>query len=153
MILITVLSSTCNPASGACEEQTSVSSCAHGCDGGQCKPDPTPTPEQCLKGWRELDCPAPSISASYVGHGCVGTTGWFIEGNYFQHEKDNTGIADYGPQSIGANGNQRHWNIITPTKLCVTVAAAFKSTWVGKTIHVKNPDSKTSNSVVVEDRL
>lgn len=114
-----------------------------------------PTAEQCLEGWRNYGgrCPAPTISESYVGRDCVGTTGWFILGSNFQLEQHNTGIADYGPQSFGANGNQKHWNIITPTKLCVTVAAQFADTWVGKTIYVKNPDGKQSNSVVVTNKL
>lgn len=114
-----------------------------------------PTADQCLEGWRMYGgaCPAPTITQSYVGNGCVGTAGWFVEGQNFQLEQHNMGIADYGPQSFGANGNQKHWNIITTTKLCVTVAAAFKDTWVGHTIYVKNPDGKASNSVVVQDKL
>ena len=116
---------------------------------------PGPTAAQCLEGWRTYGgtCPAPTITESYVGNGCVGTTGWFIEGTNFQLEMHNTGIADYGPQSFGANGNQKNWNVITPTKLCVTVFAGYKSTWVGHTIYVKNPDGKMSNSVVVTDKL
>lgn len=123
----------------------------------QATPDlaPTPTPAQCLEGWRMYNgaCPAPIITESYVANGCVGTSGWFIDGANFQLEQRNMGIADYGPQSFGANGNQKHWNVITPTRLCVTVAAGAAGTWVGKTIYVKNPDGKTSNSVVVSNRL
>lgn len=114
-----------------------------------------PTAAECLEGWASKAgaCPAPVITASYVASGCVGHTGWFIEGQNFQLERRNVGIADYGPRSIGVNGNQRHWNVITPTLLCVTVSAASKGTWVGATIHVENPDGKTSNSVVVTDKL
>jgi hypothetical protein len=114
-----------------------------------------PTAQQCLMGWASYAgaCPAPIITSSYVGNGCVGTTGWFIEGQNFQFEKDKVGFADYGPQSIGANGNQKHWNVITTTLLCVTVSAAAKGAWVGHTIHVVNPDGKASNAVVVQDKL
>jgi hypothetical protein len=98
-------------------------------------------------------CPAPIISDSYVGMGCVGTTGWFIDGDNFQLLQHNMGIADYGPQSFGANGNQMDWNVITTTQLCVTVAAAAAGAWVGHTIYVVNPDGKMSNSVVVQNRL
>lgn len=116
---------------------------------------PGPTADQCLEGWRMYGgaCPAPEITSSYVATGCVGTSGWFIDGKNFQLEQRNTGIADYGPQSFGANGNQKHWNVITTTRLCVTISAGAKSAWVGHTIYVKNPDGKTSNSVVVQDRL
>jgi len=114
-----------------------------------------PTAEQCLEGWRMYpgNCPGPQITESHVGNGCAGTTGWFIEGKNFQLEKHNMGIADYGPQSIGANGDQKHWNVITTTRLCVTVSAAAKAAWVGHTIYVINPDGKKSNSVVVKDLL
>jgi hypothetical protein len=116
---------------------------------------PGPTAQQCLEGWQGYAgaCPAPIIASSYVGNGCVGTTGWFIEGQNFQLEQHNVGIADYGPQSFGANGNQKHWNVISTTMLCVTVYAGYKSSWVGHTIHVVNPDGKSSNSVVVQDKL
>lgn len=138
-------------------------SAADGASDGAMGPDllappdlqPGPTAAQCLEGWRKYGgaCPAPQISASYVANGCVGTTGWFVDGQNFQLEMHNVGIADYGPQSFGANGDQKHWNVITTTRLCVTVSAAAKSAWVGHTIYVKNPDGKSSNSVVVQDRL
>ena len=114
-----------------------------------------PSADQCLEGWRMFDgrCPGPVIYRSYVGNGCRGTTGWFIEGLNFQVEQHNVGIADYGPQSFGANGNQKHWNDISTTRLCVTVSAGAKSAWVAHTIYVVNPDGKMSNAVVVEDRL
>jgi hypothetical protein len=130
---------------------------ANVCTSGVCGPKVVvaPTPAQCLEGWPTLNgqCAAPVISASYVADGCVGTTGWFVEGANFELRQHNVGIADYGPQSFGANGNQENWNVITSNKLCVTVYAGFKSSWVGHTIYVQNPDGKTSNSVVVQDRL
>lgn len=166
----------CDPASGDCDgpdgdndddDLCRYPSCAtapdgtpcgadHVCTSGTCGPkNPAPTPAQCLEGWPSLNgrCAAPAITASYVGNGCVGTTGWFIEGSNFELERHNVGIADYGPQSFGANGDQKHWNVITPNLLCVAVYAGYKSSWVGHTIYVKNPDGKTSNSVVVQDRL
>lgn len=114
-----------------------------------------PTPDECLDDWATYDggCAAPTITDSYVGSGCEGTTGWFIDGTNFQLRQHNSGIADYGPQSFGANGNQMNWNEITPTQLCVTVSAAASSAWVGHTIYVVNPDGKTSNSVVVSSKL
>ena len=114
-----------------------------------------PTADECLEGWASYDggCPAPVITDSYVGNGCVGTTGWFVDGANFQLRQHNTGIADYGPQSFGANGNQMNWNVITTTQLCVTVSAGAKDAWVGHTIYVVNPDGKSSNSVVVGDKL
>jgi hypothetical protein len=122
------------------------------------KPTPpdssVPTPAQCLDGWRSLDCAAPIITNSYVSNGCANTTGWFIDGYNFEHlGPSGPNTADYGPQSFGANGNQSAWNVITPNRLCVTVAAGFSSAWVGHTVYVKNPDGKSSNSVVVADRL
>jgi hypothetical protein len=145
----------CDPSSGDCDGPD-----GDGDEDDTCVPPPpppatAPTPAQCLEGWSTLNgqCAAPTITSSYVANGCVGTTGWFVEGNNFELERHNVGIADDGPQSFGANGNQKHWNVITPTKLCVTVSATFKSVWVGQTIYVKNPDGKASNSVVVEDRL
>ncbi len=117
--------------------------------------DTGPSAEDCFTDWADFagTCSAPVISSSWVGNGCVGTTGWFIEGDNFQFRQDNDGIADYGPQSMGANGNQMHWNVITPTLLCVTVFAGFKDTWVDHEIYVVNPDGKASNSVVVQDYL
>ncbi len=114
-----------------------------------------PSAAACLEGWADYagTCPAPVITSSYVASGCAGTTGWFVNGSNFQVEQHNTGIADYGPQSIGANGDQKSWNVITTTQLCVTVAASAKAAWVGHTIYVKNPDGKTSNSVTVTDLL
>ena len=114
-----------------------------------------PTADDCLEGWAAYDggCPAPVITDSYVGNGCVGTTGWFVDGANFQLRQHNTGIADYGPQSFGANGDQMNWNVITTTQLCVTVSAGAKAAWVGHTIYVVNPDGKSSNSVVVGDKL
>ena len=88
-----------------------------------------------------------------MASGCVGTTGWFVMGSNFQVAQHNSGIADYGPQSIGANGDQRSWNVITTGELCVTISAAAKAAWVAHTIYVKNPDGKTSNSVIVTDLL
>ncbi len=114
-----------------------------------------PTADECLEGWAAYDggCPAPTITDSYVGNGCVGTTGWFVDGANFQVRQHNTGVADDGPQSFGANGNQMMWNVITTTQLCVTVSAGAKDAWVGHTIYVVNPDGKSSNSVIVGDRL
>jgi hypothetical protein len=114
-----------------------------------------PSAAACLDGWADYagTCPAPTITSSYVGNGCVGTTGWFVLGTNFQLEQHNTGIADYGPQSFGANGDQKSWNVITTTELCVTVAASAASAWVGHTIYVKNPDGKSSNAVTVTSLL
>jgi hypothetical protein len=115
-----------------------------------------PTPDECLDDWAEYDggCAAPTITDSYVGNGCEGTTGWFVDGTNFQLRQHNVGVADYGPQSFGANGNQMNWNEITPTQLCVTVAASSTdTTWTGHTIYVVNPDGKMSNSVVVTNKL
>jgi hypothetical protein len=81
----------------------------------------------------------------------VGTTGWFVEGANFQLRQRNVGIADVGPQSIGANANQQHWNVIRPELLCVTIAASGRDTWVGHEIYVINPDGQRSNAVVVQD--
>jgi hypothetical protein len=115
---------------------------------------PGPTPDECLEGWRQLParaCPAPVIERSYVSEGCLGTTGWFVEGANFQHRQHNVGIADYGPQSIGANANQQHWNVIRPELLCVTIAASSRNAWVAHEIYVINPDGQRSNAVVVQD--
>lgn len=115
---------------------------------------PGPTPDECLEGWRQLptgSCPAPIIERSYVSEGCVGTTGWFVEGANFQLRQRNVGVADDGPQSIGANGNQGHWNVIRPDLLCVTVSAGSRDSWVGHEIYVINPDGQRSNAVVVQD--
>lgn len=115
---------------------------------------PGPTPDECLEGWRQLPpgaCAAPVIERSYVSEGCLGTTGWFVEGANFQHRQHNVGVADYGPQSIGANSNQQHWNVIRPELLCVTVAASSRNAWVGHEIYVINPDGQRSNAVVVQD--
>ena len=114
-----------------------------------------PSAAACLEGWASYagTCPAPQITSSYVAAGCSGTTGWFVLGSNFQVEQHNTGIADYGPQSFGANGDQKIWNVITTGQLCVTISAASKAAWVGHTIYVKNPDGKTSNAVTVADLL
>lgn len=114
-----------------------------------------PSAAVCLEGWAGYagTCPAPQITSSYVASGCVGTTGWFVVGSNFQVEQRNTGTADDGPQSIGANGDQKMWNVITTTQLCVTISAAAKAAWVGHTVYVKNPDGKTSNAVIVTDLL
>lgn len=115
---------------------------------------PGPTPAACLEGWRQLppgSCAAPIIDRSYVTDGCVGTTGWFVEGANFQLEQRNVGIADYGPQSIGVNSSQRHWNVIRPDLLCVTISANGRGTWVGAEIYVINPDGQRSNAVTVQD--
>lgn len=112
------------------------------------------SPEECLEGWRQLPagaCAAPVIERSYVSEGCLGTTGWFVEGANFQHRQHNVGVADDGPQSIGANGNQQHWNVIRPELLCVTIAASARHAWVGHEIYVINPDGQRSNAVVVQD--
>lgn len=114
-----------------------------------------PSAALCLEGWADYAgaCPAPTISSSYVASGCAGTTGWFVIGSNFQVQQHNTGTADYGPQSFGANGDQKIWNVITTGELCVTISATAKSAWVGHTIYVKNPDGKTSNAVTVTDLL
>lgn len=114
-----------------------------------------PSPLECLDGWRHLSCPAPVIYRSYIGDDCMGTSGWFIVGENFQHEgPSGPSTADYGPRSFGANGNQKHWNVITPRQLCVTVGAGpGDTTWTGHTIYVENPDGQQSNSVVVENLI
>lgn len=117
-----------------------------------------PSAAQCLEDWRLHGgrCPGPVIYASYIANGCRNTTGWFIEGLNFQVEQRNGGggIADYGPQAFGAaDGNQKHWNDLTVSRLCVTIPYSARNNWLYHSIYVVNPDGKMSNAVVVESRL
>lgn len=86
-------------------------------------------------------------------HDFRAVTGCFIEGQNFQFLRDNTGIADYGPKTLGPKGNHQHWNLLTPTKLCVTIGQAFIAGYVGKEVALLNPDGKTSNCVTIENHL
>lgn len=114
-----------------------------------------PTAAMCYEGWRMYggSCPAPIITSAWAATtGCVGANpGLFIEGMNFQLEKRNTGIADYGPQAQ-EGFDQKHWNELTTTRLCVTMSSSYALSFPGKRLSVKNPDGKVSNSVTIDRR-
>ncbi len=114
------------------------------------------SPAECFEGWATLPagtCAAPIIDESWVGEGCVGTDGWFISGANFQLRERRTGVADRGPQSIGVNGDQSHWNVIEPNLLCVTIYRGYADTWAGHDVYVVNPDGQSSNTVTIQNRF
>ena len=114
-----------------------------------------PTAAECFERWRMYGgtCPAPVITQAWAATtGCSGSNpGLFIEGMNFQLEMHNMGIADYGPQCLEGH-DQKHWNELTTTRLCVTMNATYALSFPGKRLSVRNPDGKVSNSVTIMRR-
>lgn len=114
-----------------------------------------PTAAECFERWRMYGgtCPAPVITQAWASTtGCSGSNpGLFIEGMNFQLEMRNMGIADYGPQCLEGH-DQKHWNELTTTRLCVTMNATYALSFPGKRLSVRNPDGKVSNSVTITRR-
>ncbi|MFO0578838.1 MAG: hypothetical protein U1A78_32955 [Polyangia bacterium] len=114
-----------------------------------------PTAAECFERWRMYGgtCPAPVITQAWAATtGCSGgNPGLFIEGMNFQLEMRNMGIADYGPQCLEGH-DQKHWNELTTTRLCVTMNATYALSFPGKRLSVRNPDGKVSNSVTIMRR-
>jgi hypothetical protein len=117
---------------------------------------PGPSAADCFERWRMYggSCPGPVITqawAAVTGCSAGNQPGLFVEGMNFQLEMRNMGIADYGPQ--GREGwDQRHWNELTTTRLCITMNSAYALSFPGKPLSLKNPDGKISNSVIIQRR-
>jgi hypothetical protein len=91
-----------------------------------------PTAAECFERWRMYGgtCPAPVITQAWAATtGCSAGNhpGLFIEGMNFRLEMRNMGIADYGPQAQ-EGFDQRHWNELTTTRLCVTMNVTYALT-------------------------
>lgn len=115
-----------------------------------------PTAAECFERWRMYggSCPGPVITqawASATGCSSGNHPGLFIEGMNFQLEMRNMGIADYGPQARESH-DQKHWNELTTTRLCVTMNLTYAMSFPGKPLSVRNPDGKISNSVIIQRR-
>lgn len=115
-----------------------------------------PTAADCFERWRMYggSCPGPVITQAWAAAtGCSAGNhpGLFVEGMNFQLEMRNMGIADYGPQGL-EGWDQKHWNELTPTRLCVTMNVTYALSFPGKRLSLKNPDGKISNSVIIQRR-
>lgn len=115
-----------------------------------------PTAADCFERWRMYggSCPGPVITqawASATGCSAGNHPGLFVEGMNFQLEMRNMGIADYGPQGR-ESWDQKHWNELTTTRLCITMNVTYALSFPGKPLSLRNPDGKISNSVIIQRR-
>jgi hypothetical protein len=115
-----------------------------------------PSDADCFTDWKARgNCPAPQITESYLGNNCMGTTGVFVVGRYFQSGNQfwtTNGFMPYGPYALTTKLNRDTWNYLTPRLMCITTSADA-TYWTGFAMQVKNPDGQTSNSVTVGNKL
>ena len=115
-----------------------------------------PTDAECFTDWKSLgNCPAPQITESYLGNNCVGTTGVFVVGRYFQSGNQfwtSNGFMPYGPYAQTSKLNRDTWNWLSPRLMCITTNSDA-TYWSGFAMQVKNPDGQLSNSVTVANKL
>lgn len=111
-----------------------------------------PSDADCFTDWKQLgNCPAPQITESYFGNNCVGTTGVFVAGRYFQSGNKfwtSNGFMPYGPYAMANNLNRDTWNYLSPRLVCITTSNDA-SVWSGFAMQLRNPDGQLSNSVTV----
>lgn len=110
----------------------------------------------CFTEWPRLPgCPAPQITEAYLGNNCVGTTGVFVLGRYFQSGnkfETKNGFMPFGPFAVPARLSRDTWNWLSPRMVCITTSAD-PGTWTGFEMQLKNPDGQLSNVVNVVNRL
>lgn len=115
-----------------------------------------PSDADCFTEWPRLGtCPAPQITEAYLGNNCVGTTGVFVVGRYFQSGNKfwtSNGFMPYGPYALPTRLNRDTWNYLSPRLLCITTSAD-PGTWTGFEMQLKNPDGQVSNAANVLNRL
>ncbi|MBL9005613.1 MAG: hypothetical protein JNJ46_15265 [Myxococcales bacterium] len=115
-----------------------------------------PSDADCFTEWPRLTaCPAPQITEAYLGNNCVGTTGVFVVGRYFQSGNKfwtSNGFMPYGPYALPARLNRDTWNFLSPRLVCITTSAD-PGTWTGFEMQLKNPDGQLSNVANVLNRL
>jgi hypothetical protein len=115
-----------------------------------------PTDADCFTEWKTLgSCPAPQITDSYLGNNCMGTTGVFVVGRYFQSGNrfwTTNGFMPYGPYAQTSKLNRDTWNWLSPRLMCITTSADA-AYWTGFAMQVKNPDGQLSNTVTVGNKL
>ena len=115
-----------------------------------------PSDADCFTEWPRLStCPAPQITEAYLGNNCVGTTGVFVVGRYFQSGNKfwtSNGFMPYGPYALPSRLNRDTWNWLSPRLLCITTSADPAS-WTGFEMQLKNPDGQVSNAANVINRL
>jgi hypothetical protein len=114
-----------------------------------------PSELDCYYDWRtRMGCPPPELTDSYLAQGCVGTTGVFVVGRYFQHGNQYESMNGWMPHGPYASPklNRNTWNWLTPRLACLTTSndATY---WTGFEIQLKNPDGQLSNKVTVQNRI
>jgi hypothetical protein len=115
-----------------------------------------PSDADCFTEWPRLStCPAPQITEAYLGNNCVGTTGVFVVGRYFQSGNKfwtSNGFMPYGPYALPPRLGRDTWNYLSPRLVCITTSADPGS-WTGFEMQLKNPDGQVSNTANVLNRL
>jgi hypothetical protein len=107
------------------------------------------------------NCPAPIITAAYLGQDCAGAPGLFVVGQHFQSpamfDSTNNYLAS-GPW-LESSVLNRDWRVLTPSFMCIPNSpddpgfSATASDWAGASIRVQNPDQQLSNAAIVQNLL